>query len=47
MPYALAASPGALVAGFADGRLFLSGDRGESWSGLPVTLGAIRAMALG
>jgi photosystem II stability/assembly factor-like uncharacterized protein len=31
MPYALAIADGRLVAGLADGRLFVSGDRGETW----------------
>jgi photosystem II stability/assembly factor-like uncharacterized protein len=46
MPYALAASAGELFAAFADGRLFLSADMGDSWSELPLRLEAIRAMAL-
>jgi hypothetical protein len=32
MPYALAFAGDSLVAGLADGRVFLSHDRGESWA---------------
>jgi hypothetical protein len=31
MPYALAATAEGLVAALRDGRLFVSGDQGESW----------------
>jgi len=31
MPYALAATDGGLVAALSDGRLFRSGDQGDSW----------------
>jgi hypothetical protein len=46
MPYALAASSAGLLAGLADGRLFQSADRGESWEELPVRVDAIVAMTL-
>jgi photosystem II stability/assembly factor-like uncharacterized protein len=32
MPYALAATDGALLAGMTDGRILASGDRGDSWT---------------
>jgi hypothetical protein len=32
MPYALVALDGRLVAGLADGQLWESGDRGDTWS---------------
>jgi hypothetical protein len=34
MPYALLASDGHLFAGLADGRLWESGDQGDSWTPL-------------
>jgi photosystem II stability/assembly factor-like uncharacterized protein len=34
MPYALVATGGRLFAGLADGQIWESGDRGDSWSGL-------------
>ena len=46
MPYALAASPGGLFAGLADGRFFASADRGDSWAELPVRTGSVVAMTL-
>jgi photosystem II stability/assembly factor-like uncharacterized protein len=36
MPYALLALDGRLVAGLADGRIFMSADGGDSWSQAPV-----------
>jgi photosystem II stability/assembly factor-like uncharacterized protein len=45
MPYALVATGGELLAGMADGRLLLSGDRGESWDEIGVRVGSISAMA--
>jgi len=50
MPYALVAADGRLFAGLADGQLWESVDRGESWracalSGAPLT--ELRALALG
>jgi photosystem II stability/assembly factor-like uncharacterized protein len=44
MPYALATSPDRLFAGLADGRVFESTDRGETWEELPVRLDSITAM---
>ena len=45
MPYAVAASPdGGLFAGLADGRIFHSADRGDTWAALPVQVDAIVAM---
>jgi hypothetical protein len=46
MPYALASSAGGLVAGLADGRLFQSANRGDSWEELPVRVDSIVAMTL-
>jgi hypothetical protein len=48
MPFALLTlheRPGALVAGFGDGRLALSEDAGDSWQDLAVQLPRIRALA--
>jgi hypothetical protein len=45
MPYALAATSGELLAGLADGRVLVSGDHGESWDDIGVSLGGITAMA--
>jgi photosystem II stability/assembly factor-like uncharacterized protein len=36
MPYALLFAGGRLFAGLADGRLYASGDRGDTWAELPV-----------
>ena len=44
MPYALVASPDGVFAGLADGRIFHSSDRGDSWAELPVRVGSITAM---
>jgi hypothetical protein len=46
MPYALVSSTAGLFAGLADGRLFHSTDRGDSWAELPVRLNSIVAMTL-
>ncbi len=46
MPYALAASTAGLFAGLADGRVFHSADRGDSWEELPVRVRSVVAMAL-
>lgn len=46
MPYALASSAGAVFAGLADGRIFTSADRGESWTELPVRLRRVVALAV-
>jgi hypothetical protein len=45
MPYALAATESELLAGMTDGRVFHSGDGGESWAETGVRLGSITAMA--
>ena len=45
MPYALVVTDGELLAGLADGRLFASGDAGESWAELGVRAGPLIAMA--
>jgi photosystem II stability/assembly factor-like uncharacterized protein len=48
MPYALVAGDGRLLAGFADGQLWGSRDRGESWTLLRLrgdALGAVVALA--
>ena len=48
MPYALVAGDGRLLAGLADGQLWESTDRGESWTSLPLegdALGALLALA--
>lgn len=45
MPYALIttpAAPGSIYAGLANGAIWCSGDRGESWTQLPVQLGPLR-----
>jgi photosystem II stability/assembly factor-like uncharacterized protein len=48
MPYALVASPGRLFAGLADGQLWESRDRGDSWSELQLQGDALRRLvALG
>jgi hypothetical protein len=44
MPYALAVVDGELIAGMADGRVLVSGDRGESWDQL-AALDGVTAMA--
>ena len=44
MPYALAATGDALLAGLADGRILASVDRGESWDEI-ARVGSIIAMA--
>ena len=46
MPYALGSSSTGLFAGLADGRLYRSADRGESWEELPERVGAVVAMAV-
>lgn len=46
MPYALVSSTDGLVTGLADGRLFRSVDRGDSWEELPVRVRSVVAMAL-
>jgi hypothetical protein len=46
MPYALAATDGELLAAMADGRILLSGDRGERWEDAGVRVGSITAMAV-
>jgi hypothetical protein len=46
MPYALASSSAGLFAGLADGRVFHSADRGDSWEELPVRVSSVVAMAL-
>jgi hypothetical protein len=46
MPYALGASSAGLFAGLADGRLYQSTDRGESWEELPVRLSSVVAMTV-
>jgi photosystem II stability/assembly factor-like uncharacterized protein len=48
MPYALLATDGRLFAGLADGQLWESRDRGDSWSALRLggdPLGGLRALA--
>jgi photosystem II stability/assembly factor-like uncharacterized protein len=45
MPYALAVTDGELLAGMSDGRLLRSGDGGDSWDDVGVTVGSITAMA--
>ena len=44
MPYALVASDGRLFAGFADGQLWESRDRGDSWTPLQLRGGALDAL---
>lgn len=46
MPYALASSSSGLFAGLADGRLFASANRGDSWDELPVRVESVVAMTL-
>jgi photosystem II stability/assembly factor-like uncharacterized protein len=49
MPYALVTAPGRLFAGLADGQLWESADRGDTWRGCPIVgdgLGALSALAL-
>jgi hypothetical protein len=46
MPYALAASEGALLAGMTDGRILHSADRGETWADTRLALGSVLAMAV-
>jgi hypothetical protein len=45
MPYALVARNGELIAGMSDGRILLSGDRGERWDEIGPNVGSINAMA--
>jgi hypothetical protein len=45
MPYALATTESRLIAGFADGSLFASGDKGDSWQQLAVEGDAIGRIA--
>jgi hypothetical protein len=48
MPYALLAGDGRLFAGFADGQLWESRDRGDSWTPLQLEgdgVGAVLALA--
>jgi hypothetical protein len=48
MPYALAAADGRLFAGLADGQLWESHDRGDSWTPVRLqrdTLAAVLALA--
>jgi hypothetical protein len=50
MPYALATTDGALLAGMSDGRLFASADRGDTWTAVEVeppaqATGAVLALA--
>ena len=45
MVYALAAVDGVLLAGLADGRVFESSDRGDTWRDLGVRLPGLRALA--
>ena len=48
MPYALVAAEGRLFAGLADGRIWASDDRGDSWTALRLqddTLPALVALA--
>jgi photosystem II stability/assembly factor-like uncharacterized protein len=45
MPYALAAADGRLFAGLADGRIYETQDRGDSWAPLDVRLPALHALA--
>ena len=50
MPYALVATDGRLFAGLADGQLWESGDRGDTWAACGVVggkLGAVVALASG
>jgi hypothetical protein len=44
MPYALLATAGRLFAGLADGQLWESRDRGDSWSALRLQGDALRAL---
>jgi hypothetical protein len=46
MPYALVSTTAELFAGLADGRIFSSADRGDSWEELPVRAESVVAMAL-
>jgi hypothetical protein len=46
MPYALVSSTAGLFAGLANGRIFSSDDRGDSWQELPVSTGSLVAMTL-
>jgi hypothetical protein len=45
MPYALGTAAGDVFAGLADGRIFQTSDRGDTWEELPVRLEGIVAMA--
>jgi photosystem II stability/assembly factor-like uncharacterized protein len=47
MPYALVATSAGLFAGLANGRIFSSADRGDSWEELPVRAESVVAMTLG
>ena len=48
MPYALVATEGRLFAGLADGRLWESRDRGDTWTALAIGGDALDALvALG
>ena len=50
MPYALLATDGRLFAGLADGRLWESRDRGDTWTAVRLqgdTLAAVLALAPG
>jgi hypothetical protein len=44
MPYALVATTGRMFAGLADGQLWESSDRVESWTPLPLNDGAPTAV---
>jgi hypothetical protein len=46
MPYALASSTAGLFAALADGSIFHSADRGDSWEELPVRVRSVVAMTL-
>jgi hypothetical protein len=46
MPYALSSSSAGVFAGLADGRIFHSADRGDTWQELPVRLGSVIAMTV-
>jgi hypothetical protein len=45
MPYALATTDGALLAGMSDGQILLSEDGGETWDDIGVRVGSMTAMA--
>jgi hypothetical protein len=46
MPYALGSSADGLYAALADGRIYHSGDRGDSWEELPERVRSVVAMAV-